>query len=120
MRANDRQVGGEHYKVGGEEHWDRVYRLFGPGYFIGNITKYVERYQSKNGVEDLEKAKHYIEKLIELEKGEEKRLNRKSPVTVEIGDWVNKKSAEYSDTEKEAMDQYAESLRREKLHDDTN
>ncbi len=66
--ANDRQVGGGHYKTGGEEHWDRQYRLNGPGYFIGCITKYVERYRSKNGIEDLEKAQHFLEKLIELER----------------------------------------------------
>lgn len=64
----DKQVGGDHYrKVKGEQHWDRVYRLFGPGYFIGCATKYIERYKEKNGKEDLEKAVHFINKLIELE-----------------------------------------------------
>lgn len=67
MNANDKQVGGSHYKTGGEEHWDRQYRLFGPGYFIGCITKYVERFQKKNGYQDLLKAQHFLEKLIELE-----------------------------------------------------
>lgn len=67
MTANDRQVGGDHYKKGGEEHWDRQWRLYGRGYFIGCITKYVERYHEKNGVQDLEKAQHFLEKLIELE-----------------------------------------------------
>lgn len=67
MGANDKQIGGDHYKKGGEEHWDRQWRLFGRGYFIGCITKYVERYPEKNGIQDLEKAKHFIEKLIELE-----------------------------------------------------
>lgn len=65
--ANDHQVGGSHYRIGGEQHWDRMWRLYGPGYFVGCITKYVERYQNKNGIQDLEKAKHFIEKLIELE-----------------------------------------------------
>lgn len=68
-KANQRQVGGAHYKIGGEEHWDRIWRLFGRGYFIGCITKYLERYQYKNGVEDLEKAQHYLQKLKELEEG---------------------------------------------------
>ncbi len=62
--ANTRQVGGEHYKVGGEEHWDRVTRL-GLDYFQGQITKYVERWKKKNGVQDLEKAQHFLEKYIE-------------------------------------------------------
>lgn len=65
--ANSRQVGGDHYKKGGEEHWDRIWRLYGRGYFVGCITKYVERYHLKNGLQDLEKAKHFLEKLIELE-----------------------------------------------------
>jgi hypothetical protein len=67
LSANEKQIGGSHYKTGGEEHWDRQYRLFGPGYFIGCITKYVERYRRKNGLEDLLKAQHFLEKLIEIE-----------------------------------------------------
>lgn len=69
-KANRRQVAGAHYKVdAGEQHWDRIWRMHGRGYFVGQITKYVERYHLKNGVEDLEKAKHFLEKLIELEGG---------------------------------------------------
>ena len=37
------------------------------GYFEGNVIKYVSRWRKKNGIADLEKAKHYIELLIELE-----------------------------------------------------
>jgi hypothetical protein len=67
-KANEKQVGGTHYKKeGGEEHWDRVWRLYGRGYFIGCITKYLERYPEKNGIQDLQKAKHFLDKLIELE-----------------------------------------------------
>lgn len=70
IKANDRQVAGDHYKnTQGEQHWDRQWRMHGRGYFVGCITKYVERYPDKGGVEDLEKAKHFIEKLIELEQG---------------------------------------------------
>lgn len=64
--VNSRQVGGVHYKTGGEEHWDRVDRL-GLDYFQGQITKYVERWKKKNGLEDLKKAQHFLEKYIELE-----------------------------------------------------
>ena len=38
----------------------------------GNVIKYVTRYKSKNGIEDLEKAKEYIDRLIEFEKRGEK------------------------------------------------
>ena len=38
---------------------------------ISNVIKYVSRYTRKNGIEDLKKAKYYLEKQIaELEKGE--------------------------------------------------
>lgn len=37
------------------------------GYIEGNIIKYVCRYKLKNGLEDLQKAAHYLEKLIERE-----------------------------------------------------
>jgi hypothetical protein len=68
-KSNSYQVGGQHYQtIGGEQHWDRVWRLYGPGYFVGCITKYVERYPMKNGIQDLEKARHFLDKLIELEK----------------------------------------------------
>ena len=70
MSANERQVGGGHYKTGGEEHWDRVSRL-GLDYFQGQITKYVERCWKKNGVQDLEKARHFLDKYIELSKAGE-------------------------------------------------
>lgn len=69
--ANGRQVGGDHYKVGGEEHWDRVARL-GLDYFQACITKYVERWRKKGGIQDLLKAKHFLEKYIELEQSKGK------------------------------------------------
>lgn len=67
MSVNDRQVGGDHYKKASniEEHWDRVARL-GLSYFQAQVTKYVERCRLKNGLQDLEKAQHFLEKMIEL------------------------------------------------------
>lgn len=63
--ANSRQVGGNHYKTGAEEHWDLVAR-YGVGYLEGCATKYVSRWRKKNGVQDLEKAIHYVDKIIEM------------------------------------------------------
>ena len=37
-------------------------------YFQGNIVKYVVRHKHKNGLEDLEKAKWYLERLIQCTK----------------------------------------------------
>lgn len=70
MSANEKQIGGDHYKLGGEEHWDRVYRL-NMNYFQAAATKYIERcYLKGKPIEDLQKAVHYLEKLIELEQRE--------------------------------------------------
>lgn len=65
--ANDRQIGGTHYKQkdGGEEHWDRAARI-GLDYFQARITAYVERCWDKHGVQDLEKARHFLDKYIEI------------------------------------------------------
>ena len=65
MPANDSQVGGSHYKKGGEEHWDRAWRLeYDPFQYI--ITKWIERWKEKGGLQDLYKAKHAITKYIEV------------------------------------------------------
>lgn len=74
MSANDKQVGGEHYNDGAPmQHWDMV-ALFKLDYFQGNITKYLFRWRKKNGIEDLKKAQHYLEKYIELAEKEEAGL----------------------------------------------
>lgn len=65
-KANDKQVGGGHYKTpGAVEHWDIVVQ-HDLDYFQGQITKYIMRWRDKNGVEDLEKARHFLDKYIEL------------------------------------------------------
>jgi hypothetical protein len=66
MSANDTQISGNHYKGKPLQVWDFV-AANNLGYFEGNIVKYVSRWKDKGGVDDLRKAKHYIEKLIELE-----------------------------------------------------
>ncbi len=65
--ANARQVGGGHYQKQGIQHWDYV-AANGLDYFQGQITKYVSRHKDKNGIQDLEKARHFLDKYIELEK----------------------------------------------------
>ncbi len=64
MSANNRQVGGDHYK-GTYQHWDFVVETQ-MHYLLGCATKYVTRHRKKNGKEDLEKAKHYIEKYCQV------------------------------------------------------
>lgn len=64
--VNSYQVGGQHYARGGEfQHWDWVEKN-GMGYLEACATKYVTRWRRKNGLQDLEKALHYVAKLREL------------------------------------------------------
>ena len=62
----DVQVGGNHYKDLKIQPVEYIHAN-NIGYMEGNVIKYVSRWRAKNGVKDLEKAKHYIELLIELE-----------------------------------------------------
>jgi hypothetical protein len=72
MRANDIQIGGSHYKRGGEEHWDRAWRLkYDCFQYI--ITKWIERWREKGGLDDLRKAQHAIQKYIEVIEAEQKK-----------------------------------------------
>lgn len=68
MTANNEQVGGSHYKSKAIQPWDYI-AANSLGYFEGNIIKYVSRWQEKGGVDDLKKAQHYLQKLIELNGG---------------------------------------------------
>lgn len=64
--ANAFQPGGVHYKVLPIEPWDYV-AANGLGFFEGNAVKYLTRWRAKGGLQDLRKARHYIDKLIEVE-----------------------------------------------------
>lgn len=64
--ALDVQVAGNHYKDLAIQPVEYIHAN-DIGYFEGNVIKYVSRWKAKNGIKDLEKAKHYIELLVELE-----------------------------------------------------
>lgn len=63
-----KQIGGDHYKKQSIQPWDYIVANNIP-YMEGNIIKYISRWRDKGGIADLEKAKHYLKKLIELESG---------------------------------------------------
>ena len=65
IRANAQQVGGAHYAVKAIQPWDFIIAN-NLGYLEGNIVKYITRWKDKGGVEDLKKAQHYLQKLIEV------------------------------------------------------
>lgn len=60
------QVGGTHYKAMPIQPVEYIQRN-GIGFMEGNVIKYVSRWQDKGGLDDLNKAKHYLEMLIAYE-----------------------------------------------------
>ena len=63
-----------HYNKAGIETIDIIQSVTGDGfeaYLQGNILKYICRYKYKNGTEDLEKAHWYLNRLIEVQVGED-------------------------------------------------
>jgi len=65
--AYEKQVGGTHYKDMKIQPVEFIVAN-NLNFLAGNIVKYVSRYTVKGGIDDLEKAKHYIEMLIETER----------------------------------------------------
>ncbi len=66
MSALQTQEGGDHYKKMAIQpveyiHKNRI------GFIEGAVIKYVSRWRSKNGLEDLKKARHMLDLLIEME-----------------------------------------------------
>jgi hypothetical protein len=64
--ALDVQVSGDHYKSLKIQPIEFIHANNIP-FAEGSVIKYVTRWRNKNGLKDLEKAKHFIELLIELE-----------------------------------------------------
>ena len=61
----------EHYNSLSLEPWDFIQQNK-LDFFEGNVIKYICRYKNKNGIEDLKKAKQYIDMLIAKELIDEK------------------------------------------------
>ncbi|MCX2780410.1 DUF3310 domain-containing protein [Microbulbifer thermotolerans] len=64
--ALDVQVGGDHYKNLAIQPVEYIHAN-NLGFCEGNVIKYVTRWRNKNGIKDLEKAKHFLDLLIDLE-----------------------------------------------------
>jgi hypothetical protein len=71
QNALEKQVGGGHYKAFGIQPVEYIHAN-NLNFFEGNIVKYITRYKSKNGIEDLKKVIHYAELIIELEYNQKK------------------------------------------------
>lgn len=66
--ALDKQEGGDHYKKMGIQPVEYIHTN-GLNFFEGNVIKYVTRHRTKKGAEDLKKAIHYLQMILELEYG---------------------------------------------------
>lgn len=71
MGALDKQVAGGHYKSLKIQPIQYIHAN-GIPFAEGSVIKYVTRWREKGGIADLEKAKHFLELLIELESNGEK------------------------------------------------
>lgn len=69
-KADALQIGGDHYKNMGVQPWKAMESWMTPeefrGFLKGNSIKYLARCNAKGGVEDVKKARHYIDKLVEV------------------------------------------------------
>jgi hypothetical protein len=70
MKTEGFQVGGDHYIKKTVQPWSAMESWLSheqfTGYLRGNIIKYIARCDDKGGIDDLMKAQHYLEKLIEV------------------------------------------------------
>jgi Protein of unknwon function (DUF3310). len=69
-KARLHQVAGGHYTSKDIQPWDAMESWMTEeqfkGFLLGNVIKYVARFQDKGGRIDLEKAQHYLDKLMEM------------------------------------------------------
>lgn len=65
-QATQTQVGGDHYKHLGIQPIEYIHANH-LTYLQGNVIKYVTRHESKGGAQDIEKAIHYLNLILELE-----------------------------------------------------
>lgn len=68
--ALDTQVDGDHYTSMVIQPVDYIHANRIP-FIEGNVIKYISRWRNKNGPVDLEKARHFIDILIEKEAGKQ-------------------------------------------------
>ena len=73
--ALDEHVGGDHYKKLGIQPVELI-KVINANFFQGNVIKYVTRYKDKNGIKDLEKARHYLELMRELKPQTDTKLSQ--------------------------------------------
>ena len=88
MNVNETQVGGDHYKAMKVQPWDAMEAWMTPaqfrGFLLGSAIAYLARVNTKNvegkgGMQDIKKARHYLDKIIEIEESKAKQGDVDSP-----------------------------------------
>ena len=65
LKATDKQIGGKHYKQYKIQPIEFIVKNK-LSFIQGCVIKYICRFENKNGIEDLEKIKHYCDLQIQL------------------------------------------------------
>lgn len=91
MSANDNQIGGDHYKSLGQfQPWDVLRAWLTPeeyrGWMKGNAIVYLARERQKGGDQDIGKAAHHLQKLLEV-------LQDPDKATEELPEWLDRDAA---------------------------
>ena len=81
--ALEQQCGGNHYRQMAIQPIEFIHAN-GIPFAEGSVIKYVSRWRAKNGIADLEKARHFIDLLIELER---KKLGATASVASKPEGW---------------------------------
>ena len=75
---NKTQIGGNHYTSKAVQPWEAMQAWMShqefTGFLRGNVIKYIARCNDKGGIEDLKKARHYLDKLIAVIESEKNRV----------------------------------------------
>ena len=87
MSASEHQEGGDHYKNMAIQPVEYIHRNK-LGFIEGCVVKYITRWRVKGGIDDLNKAKHFIDLLIELEVGKGTHMSLLHPTTSDIWDRI--------------------------------
>lgn len=87
MSSLHNQISGSHYKRCKIQPAEFIHAN-GLGYFEGCAIKYVVRHRDKGGADDLRKAIHYMEMLLELEYGETKKDPAQPPAPESVVDYA--------------------------------
>lgn len=83
MTAKKEQIGGSHYKNLAIQPVEYCHKN-GLGFIESSVVKYVSRWRDKNGLEDLKKARHFLDLLIEMETPAEQPIWPKTERRVDI------------------------------------